>query len=56
MQVQQLFLGATWLKAEAEFVRAWHAVGEAVRVGQEIGKLFFVWTATTCDARFLLCC
>lgn len=36
-QVQQLFLGATWLKAEAEFVKAWHAVGAAVREGQEIG-------------------
>ena len=37
MQVQQLFLGATWQKAEAEFVKAWHSVGAAVREGQEIG-------------------
>lgn len=37
-QVQQLFLGATWWKAEAEFVLSWHALGAAVRHGQEIGN------------------
>lgn len=38
-QVQQLFLGATWLKAEAEFTASWHTLAEAVREAQELGKL-----------------
>lgn len=37
VQVQQLFLGATWLKAEAEFVKSWHALAAAVREAQETG-------------------
>jgi hypothetical protein len=37
VQVQQLFLGATWLKAEAEFVKSWHALTAAAREAQEIG-------------------
>jgi hypothetical protein len=39
-QVQQLFLGSTWLKAEADFVDSWHALGAAVREAQEIGACF----------------
>ena len=38
LQVQQLFLGATWLKAEAEFAASWHMLAEAVREAQEIGN------------------
>lgn len=34
MHVQQLFLGATWQKAQAEFVKSWHFVGAAVREAQ----------------------
>lgn len=37
VNAQQLFLGATWLKAEAEFVKAWHQLAACVRQGQEIG-------------------
>lgn len=37
VQVQQLFLGAMWLKAEAEFVKSWHALAAAAREAQEIG-------------------
>lgn len=41
-QVQQLFLGATWLKSEAEFIESWHALGAAVREAQEIG-VFYIY-------------
>ncbi|RYP07683.1 hypothetical protein DL765_009048 [Monosporascus sp. GIB2] len=37
MQVQQLFLGATWQKAEANFIESWHALAAAAREAQEIG-------------------
>ena len=37
VQVQQLFLGATWLKAEAEFIKSWHALAATAREAQEIG-------------------
>ncbi|CAM1503485.1 Fc.00g010760.m01.CDS01 [Cosmosporella sp. VM-42] len=37
VQCQQLFLAATWFKAEAHFVRSWHALAAAVRQAQEIG-------------------
>ncbi|KAF4459897.1 fungal specific transcription factor [Fusarium albosuccineum] len=33
---QQLFLGATWLKAEANFVDSWHMLAVSVRQAQEI--------------------
>ena len=38
-QVQQLFLSAIWLKAEAEFAKSWHALAAAIRVAQELSKL-----------------
>lgn len=34
---QQLFLCATWLKAEADFVKAWHSLAACIRHAQEIG-------------------
>ncbi|KAK4233006.1 fungal-specific transcription factor domain-containing protein [Achaetomium macrosporum] len=37
VNAQQLFLGSTWLKAEANFVMSWHALGTAVREAQELG-------------------
>ncbi|KAK7427734.1 hypothetical protein QQZ08_005672 [Neonectria magnoliae] len=37
INAQQLFLGATWLKAEAEFVKSWHELAACVRQAQEIG-------------------
>ncbi|KAH7163445.1 N-terminal binuclear Zn cluster-containing/DNA binding domain-containing protein [Dactylonectria estremocensis] len=36
VNAQQLFLGATWLKAEAEFAKAWHELASCVRQAQEI--------------------
>jgi hypothetical protein len=38
VNAQQLFLGSTWLKAEADFVMSWHALGTAVREAQELGQ------------------
>jgi hypothetical protein len=38
MQVQQLFLAATWYKAAANFVQGWHTLGTAIREAQEIGE------------------
>ena len=51
VQVQQLFLGATWLtaEAEAEFVRSWHALTTAAREAQEIGA--YSVDPTVCVAR-----
>jgi hypothetical protein len=37
LNAQQLFLGATFLKAEAEFLDSWHVLAAAVRQAQEIG-------------------
>ncbi|RSL49201.1 hypothetical protein CEP53_009246 [Fusarium sp. AF-6] len=37
VNTQQLFLGATWLKAEASFVESWHMLAGSVRQAQEIG-------------------
>lgn len=37
MQVQQLFLLASWLKSEILFVESWHALGMAIREAQELG-------------------
>lgn len=37
VQVQQLFLEASWRKSEASMVESWHALGEAIREAQEIG-------------------
>ncbi|KAF2457448.1 fungal-specific transcription factor domain-containing protein, partial [Lineolata rhizophorae] len=37
IQVQQLFLGLTWLKNEAKFVESWHVLASAVREAQEQG-------------------
>ncbi|RSL83293.1 hypothetical protein CEP51_004607 [Fusarium floridanum] len=37
VNAQQLFLGATWLKAEASFVESWHMLAGSVRQAQEIG-------------------
>ncbi|KAJ4212862.1 hypothetical protein NW759_011503 [Fusarium solani] len=37
VNAQQLFLGATWLKAEANFVESWHMLAGSVRQAQEIG-------------------
>uniref|UniRef100_A0A0B7KI67 Xylanolytic transcriptional activator regulatory domain-containing protein n=1 Tax=Bionectria ochroleuca TaxID=29856 RepID=A0A0B7KI67_BIOOC len=34
---QQLFLAATWSKAEGDFVSSWHQLAAAVRHAQEIG-------------------
>ncbi|KAL6352129.1 hypothetical protein LRP88_14572 [Fusarium phalaenopsidis] len=36
VNAQQLFLGATWLKAEANFVESWHMLAGSVRQAQEI--------------------
>ncbi|KAL2678576.1 hypothetical protein Neosp_009324 [[Neocosmospora] mangrovei] len=36
VNAQQLFLGATWLKAEANFVESWHMLAASVRQAQEI--------------------
>jgi hypothetical protein len=35
---QQLFLAATWSKAEGDFVSSWHQLAAAVRHAQEIGS------------------
>ncbi|KAL7805613.1 N-terminal binuclear Zn cluster-containing/DNA binding domain-containing protein [Trichoderma gracile] len=37
VNAQQLFLAATWHKGEADFIQAWHELGAAVRVVQEMG-------------------
>jgi hypothetical protein len=37
LHVQQLFLGASWLKAEAELTNTWHTLASAIREAQEIG-------------------
>ncbi|KAJ3515239.1 hypothetical protein NM208_g14986 [Fusarium decemcellulare] len=37
VHAQQLFLGATWSKAEANFVDSWHMLAASVRQAQEIG-------------------
>lgn len=37
MHVQQLFLAAPWYKSECKFKKIWHALGTAIREGQEIG-------------------
>lgn len=39
VQVQQLFLDASWWKSEANVVQSWHALSVAIREAQEIGKL-----------------
>ncbi|RMZ76103.1 hypothetical protein DV737_g4982, partial [Chaetothyriales sp. CBS 132003] len=36
-RVEQLFLAACWLKAEAKFVESWHAIGKTIREAQEQG-------------------
>ncbi|RHZ43209.1 uncharacterized protein CDV56_100492 [Aspergillus thermomutatus] len=36
-QVQQLFLTASWYKAEAMFVESWHALSSAIHEAQELG-------------------
>ncbi|KAF4216513.1 hypothetical protein CNMCM8980_005873 [Aspergillus fumigatiaffinis] len=36
-QVQQLFLTASWYKAEALFVESWHALSSAIHEAQELG-------------------
>jgi hypothetical protein len=41
VNAQQLFLGATWLKAEANFVESWHMLAGSVRQAQEIGEFNF---------------
>lgn len=38
IQVQQLFLEASWWKSEANTVEAWHSLSSAIREAQEIGK------------------
>lgn len=40
VQVQQLFLMATWYKSEAAMVESWHALSVAVREAQEISRSF----------------
>jgi hypothetical protein len=40
INAQQKFLSAVWYKNEGEFVRAWHAVGAAIREAQELGASF----------------
>lgn len=37
VNAQQLFLAATYLKAEADFVKSWHELAACVRQAQEIG-------------------
>ncbi|KAJ4393026.1 hypothetical protein N0V93_002232 [Gnomoniopsis smithogilvyi] len=37
VQVQQLFLEASWWKSEANMVEAWHSLSIAIREAQEIG-------------------
>lgn len=34
-----------WFKAEAKFLEAWHVLGEAIREGQELRKLFTQYMA-----------
>lgn len=38
IQVQQLFLEASWWKSEANTVESWHSLGSAIREAQEIGE------------------
>ena len=47
-QVQQLFLSATWQKAEAEFAKSWHTLAAAVRAAQEISKPFRPRSSSQC--------
>lgn len=42
MQVQQLFLEASWWKSEASMVEAWHALSAAIREAQEIGMSYLL--------------
>jgi hypothetical protein len=37
MQVQQLLLTASWLKADARFVESWHVLASAIHEAQELG-------------------
>jgi hypothetical protein len=37
-QVQQLFLVASWMKSEGLLVESWHALCNAIREAQELGK------------------
>jgi hypothetical protein len=39
VNVQQLFLTAFWYKSAEKWTEAWHALGVAIRAGNEIGKL-----------------
>lgn len=39
IQVQQLFLEASWWKSEANMVEAWHSLSSAIREAQEIGTI-----------------
>lgn len=43
INAQQLFLGATWLKTEANFVESWHMLASSVRQAQEIGGFFLAF-------------
>ncbi|KAH6894356.1 N-terminal binuclear Zn cluster-containing/DNA binding domain-containing protein [Thelonectria olida] len=60
LNAQQLFLGATFLKAEAEFLDSWHVLAAAVRQAQEIeidtDKLLFNMTEFERDSRRRLWC
>lgn len=38
VQVQQLFLEASWWKSEAHMIESWHSLSVAIREAQEIGK------------------
>lgn len=38
IQVQQLFLEASWYKSEAHVVESWHALSASIREAQEIGR------------------
>lgn len=38
VQVQQLFLEASWWKSEANMVESWHSLSMAIREAQEIGR------------------
>jgi len=37
VHVQQLFLGAFWLKSAERWTEAWHALGVVIRAANEIG-------------------
>lgn len=38
VQVQQLFLEASWWKSEANMIESWHALSVTIREAQEIGE------------------